>query len=213
MLIKSDNYDDQAHWQDALVKPNHIAMVTGEITAQTSLQEKHLQELAQTVIELKLTSMAETDDQNQLLRYLHSKIRWLTIGWLGSILVFSVIGGWLTYRLHAQQHKLAMQTLYLQETSKSESEQLKGLNKHLQEISNQVPANLARNLRMNQEQINALQKQVEQLSQLSKNRDISTFTLEQNQQAIAILGQALEELNRQQRQQITESASEANREF
>ena len=213
MLIKSDNHKDKAHWQDALVKPNHIAMVKGEITTQTSFQENHLQELAQTLIELKLTSMAETDAQNQLLRYLHGKVRWLTIGWLGSILIFSVIGGWLTYRLHAQQQELAMQTLYLQETSKSESEQLKSFNTHLQELSSQVPSNLARNLRMNQEQIDALQKQVEQLSQISTNRDISTFTLEQNQQAIAILGQALEELNRQQRQQITEGASEANREF
>ena len=214
MLIKSDNHYGKNHRQDSLVKPNTIPNLNGDLTAQASLQERHLQELAQTVVELKLTSMAETEDQNQLLRYLHSKVRWLTIGWLGSMIMVFALGTWLTYRLHGQQQKLAMQTLYLQETSKSKSEQLKVLDRKLQELSSQVPSNLAQNLRMYHEQVNTLKKQVDKLSQGSKNRDVSTFSLEQRQDAITILSQALEEINRQQQiESITENASEANQEF
>ena len=158
-----------------------------------NLEEQHLQELAQTVVELKLASIVEAEDQQQLFIRLNRRVRWLISSWLLSIFILSGAGAWIAFHLYTQQQQLTIQLPYLQ-TSKADSQQLEDLENRLQELNLLV----SDNLQENQNQLEELQRQLEVLSQ--ENASVAS-RLHQRQQAIAVLTKALEEL-------LTEDATE-----
>lgn len=192
MLAKSDNL---------------VTFSPDLINNNLSLEEQHLQELAQTVVELKLSSVLETDNQNKQVKRLHQQVRWLTAGWLASVLVLGVTGAWLGYRLHSQQQQLAIQIPYIQ-NSKADTKEVDKLEVQLSGITEQISQNMMTTLRTNQKQIDTIKEQIAELDQAN---DAMASNFNQRQQAISVLSKALEELLKEDGTPKIEPLVEANK--
>ena len=180
--------------------------VTG-ITDEDGSQIENWQELAQTVIELKLASKAQAENHHQLVKNLQRKIAWLSLGWLTSLLFLGGGGLWMAYRFHTQQQKLAMQMPYVQTTLKAASTKIEQIDLQLKDLD--------RSLQLHQGQLSSLQTKLEQLNNTGSSVN---YTDNQRQEALSLLTQALKELVQAEElakvesaEPITKNALEENR--
>lgn len=207
MLTQSNLTSGQLCQHKSLVVREAISPAVTGITDEDGSHIDNWQELAQTVIELKLASTAQAENHHQLVNNLQKKIAWLSLGWLTSLLFLGGGGLWMAYRFHTQQQKLAMQMPYVQTTLKAESAKVEQLDLQLK--------NLDRTLQLYQGQLGSLQTKIEQLTNTSSSVD---YTDDQRQEALSLLTQALKDLVQAEElgkvesaEPITKNALEENR--
>ncbi len=184
------NRSGKDYSQGTLVKKDTILPVVSSSINDETTEEKHLQELAQTLVEFKLASISQVDYQNRLIKQLMGKVRWLIAGWILSVSILGGAGSWAIYHLSGEQHKSMAEILYLQK-SKADLGKFDQLTDKVEQFSDSVPENLNQEWKIHREQLETLQQQ---LATLSSETEAMTYQLSERQEAIAVLAKALGEL-------------------
>lgn len=188
-----------------LLKQESSALVMSNNSANYSLEEQHLQELAQTLTEFKLNSMAEIEQLEQQNHKLRRRATRLTFGWLLSIMALAGAGSWAFYRLYNQQQQLASEIASVAAAT-VELGQIKQLEAQLQDLTKQqeVLPELSGNLQTNQAKISVLNQRIDTLDKQVEQRQETLNTL------TATLQNLVEDKQATTDQQLEPNDSDAN---
>lgn len=148
---------------------------------------QRLDALAQEVLELKLVSLAETEDFGHEIHRLRHQINWL-IGLF--VVVVAVMGGtltWLAFNLRAEQSRIAQDLSSVVATS-ADVDRLATLERQVDDLVDRLPADLA-------SQFTALETQVQsQVGELEDEVSTLSSSVNTRRQTISILARTLQDL-------------------
>ncbi len=151
-----------------------------------NLQQQHIEEVAEALVEFQMTAMSDKNKQEEETKELQKKMGRFTAIWMILIVMVAGAGAWTGYFFYTQFKQLTTEITSLKE-DQAESEQAKQvqqLERELSELKKQVPSNLATDLEANQEKLLALEKQVKGVQESVKHR----------QQALVVLANAFQDL-------------------
>lgn len=181
--LPSDRPQDQAGQSSGGLVPVNSSLQDYSTVSPEDLEKQRLEGLAQEILELKLVFLSDAENFGREVAQLRGQLHWLT----GLLVVAIVsIGGiltWLALSLTAEQAQLTRQVEAIA-TDAVEVERIDRLETQLNDLQDQLPDNIVRDVEANQVQLEALEEQISELSNSVATR----------RRTIAILAGALQDL-------------------
>ncbi|AOY79199.1 hypothetical protein BJP36_03995 [Moorena producens JHB] len=166
--------------------PNTALPVVTPVNPLANLQEQHIEEVAEALVEFQMTAMSDKKKHEQETKQLQKKMGRFTAIWMILILMVATAGAWTGYFFYTQLKELTTQINSVKE-AQGELElakQVQQLESQLSQLKKQVPSNLATDVEANQKKLSALEKQVQGVQESVKHR----------QQALVVLANAFQDL-------------------
>ncbi|NEO70012.1 hypothetical protein [Moorena sp. SIO3H5] len=150
------------------------------------LQQQHIEEVAEALVEFQMTAMSDKKKQEQETKQLQKKMGRFTAIWMILMVMVGAAGAWTGYFFYTQLKQLTTEINSVKE-AQGELElakQFKQLESQVSELKKQVPSNLATDLEAKQKKLLVLEKQVQGVQESVKHR----------QQALVVLANAFQDL-------------------
>ncbi|NEP50050.1 MAG: hypothetical protein F6K65_15010 [Moorea sp. SIO3C2] len=117
-----------------------------------NLQEQHIEEVAEALVEFQMTAMSDQKKQEEERKQLQKKMGRFTAIWMILIVMVGSAGAWTGYFFYTQLKQLTTEINSVKE-AQGELElakQVQQLESQVSELKKQVPVNLATDLEANQ---------------------------------------------------------------
>ena len=165
---------------------NTALPVVTPVNSLANLQQQHIEEVAEALVEFQMTAMSDKKKQEQERKQLQKKMGRFTAIWMILIVMVAGAGAWTGYLFYTQLKELTTKINSVKE-AQGELElakQVKQLESQVSQLKNQVQSNLATDLEANKKKVSALEKQVQGVQESVKHR----------QQALVVLANAFQDL-------------------